>query len=247
MKARQDIKSLFISDCHLGFKHSKAELLLQLLKQYNPENLFLVGDIIDGWELSRKSYWENTYSFIIRRIIGMIKRGTRVVYITGNHDEFLRKYVPNNFGNIELVNECVYESASGHKMLIIHGDIFDQRTAKLGFIYHLGSRAYSYAIWFNNLYNRYCKRFGLKNCHVSKVLKRNTKKVVNFINNFEDFMVEYTLERGCDSIVCGHIHHPEIKQVGQVTYYNCGDWVESCSAIVEHLDGKMELVELEIF
>lgn len=241
-KNREKIKSLFISDCHLGSRYSRASNLLELLKRYDPDQLFLVGDIIDGWKMSKKIYWNDTYSFIIRRIIGMIKDGTKVFYIAGNHDEFLRSFLPGNFGHIEILDEYTYDSINGQKILIIHGDIFDAYTLKYKWLYWLGDNAYSFSMWINSLYNYIRRRLGLKYWSLSQMLKRNTKKAINFINNFEYFIVKYTKEKKCSSVICGHIHHPELRDIEGIKYYNCGDWIESCSAIIEDLNGDFILI-----
>jgi UDP-2,3-diacylglucosamine pyrophosphatase LpxH len=242
MKNRIKVKSLFISDCHLGSKYCKSNDLLEVLKRYDPENLFLVGDIIDGWKMSKKIYWINDYSYIIRRIIGMIKNGTKVFYISGNHDEFLRKFIPNDFGNIQLLDEYIYTSLKNKKLLIIHGDIFDVYTMNYKFIYWIGDRAYSFAMYVNWIYNKIRNLFGFKYWSLSQKLKKLTKKAVNFINGFENIMVNYAKNKNCDGIICGHIHHPEIKNLEGIEYFNCGDWVESCTLIIEKLDGEIELI-----
>lgn len=242
MKQREKIRSLFLSDVHLGCHYCKAVELLDFLKTVEPETLYLVGDIIDGWKMQRGVYWNDTYSFIVRRIIGMMKTGTKVVYIAGNHDEFLRKFLPSQFGHFELQNEYIHTTIDGRRLLVIHGDIFDAVTKNTKFLYFLGDRAYVFSMWLNTVFNHIRNWFGLPYWSLSAMLKKNVKKAVNFINDFEKFTVKYTKEKNCDGVICGHIHTPAIKQIDNVEYFNCGDWVESCTAIVEYFDGRIELI-----
>ncbi|RDJ35555.1 MAG: UDP-2,3-diacylglucosamine diphosphatase [Crenarchaeota archaeon] len=244
MKERLEVKALFVSDIHLGSRYSKAEQFLTFLRSIQPETLYLVGDFIDGWKLKKRFYWNDTHSFIIRRIIGMMKNGTKVKYIAGNHDEFLREFMPNgNLGHLEILDEDIYHTIDGRKLLIIHGDIFDQITRQAKWLYYLGDNAYSLAMWINDLYNTVRRKMGLPYWSLSKKLKQNVKEAVNFINSFEYYIVKHTKECGCSGVICGHIHYPTIKKIENIDYYNCGDWVESCTAIVEHLDGNFELLD----
>jgi len=240
-KNREKVRSIFISDVHLGCKYCKAEALLAFLRNTDTETLYLVGDIVDGWKMQKGVYWTDTYSFIVRRIIGMIKDGTKVVYVAGNHDEFLRGFLPNAFGHVELVDEFIHETVDGKKLLIIHGDIFDQLTIRFSWLYHLGDTAYSVAMWINEKINIVRRTLGFKYYSFSMLLKQNVKQAVSFINNFERFIVKHTKENNCQGVICGHIHVPAVKQLDDIEYYNCGDWVESCSVLLEHLDGRMEL------
>ncbi len=243
MKQRLKVRALFISDVHIGSKHSKAEEFLKFIRSVQPETLYLVGDFIDGWRLRKKFYWNDTYSFIIRRIIGMMKDGTKVKYITGNHDEFLRKFVPsNNLGHLEILDETIHETVDGRRLLVIHGDVFDQLMLKAKWLYYLGDNAYSLAMWCNTICNSVRRKFGLPYWSLSAVLKQNVKKAVNFVNDFEHYIAKHTKELGCCGVVCGHIHTPIIKRFESIDYYNCGDWVESCTAIIEYHDGSMKLV-----
>jgi UDP-2,3-diacylglucosamine pyrophosphatase LpxH len=161
MKRRKHVRSLFISDVHLGCKFCKAERLLRFLRGIEADHLYLVGDIVDGWKMKRNLYWNDTYSFIVRRVIGMVKDGTKVVYVAGNHDEFIRKFEPNNFGHLSIVNECVHETADGRRLLLVHGDIFDILTLKAKWLYFLGDNAHSFAMWMNELLNHFRSWFGM--------------------------------------------------------------------------------------
>jgi UDP-2,3-diacylglucosamine pyrophosphatase LpxH len=237
------VRSLFISDVHLGCGFSRSRELFEFLGRFEPDHLYLVGDIVDGWKLKRNFVWSDTASFVVRRILGMLKRGTRVFYVTGNHDEFLRGFSPHAFGNIELADEFVHETASGRRLLVIHGDRFDQVTRHARWVYHLGDRAYTAALHVNSWMNTARRALGYPHWSFSAALKKKVKTAVNFINDFEGFVARYTEQQGCDGVVCGHIHVPAVRRIGAIDYYNCGDWVEHCSALVEHGDGRIELVD----
>jgi len=240
-----DVRSIFLSDLHLGSSYCRIEELRNFLRGKQPEYLYLVGDIIDIWKIRRKPHWTDSHSFLIRKIIGMMKKGTRIRYVIGNHDEFLREFIPSTFGHLEMDNEFIHETADGRQVLVVHGDQFDQFTRHLGWLYHMGDRAYSFALWLNSLFNRIRCCMGLQYWSVSSILKTKVKHAANFINNFEHFVEKYALQQGCHEVICGHIHHPDIKQIGKVKYINCGDWLESCSAVVERKSGKIELIRLD--
>jgi UDP-2,3-diacylglucosamine pyrophosphatase LpxH len=173
-----------------------------------------------------------------------MKSGTKVKYIAGNHDEFLRMFLPSsNLGHLEILDEAIHETVDGRKLLVIHGDIFDQITLKAKWLYYLGDNAYSLAMWINLVYNNMRRKLGKPYWSLSAVLKQNVKKAVNFINSFEHYIALHTKELGCCGVVCGHIHSATIKKFENIDYYNCGDWVESCTAIIEHYDGHMELID----
>ena len=242
MKQRKKVRSLFISDVHMGCAHCKSKELLNFLRSIEPEYLYLVGDIIDGWKMKNKVFWNDEYTMILKRILGMVKSGTKVYYITGNHDEFLRKFSESHFGNIEIVDEVVHTTASGEELLVIHGDIFDTLTIQSKWLYTIGDKAYSVSMWINNIYNRVRKLFGFEYFSLSAVLKKSVKKAVNFVNNFEHYIVKCTTDKECSGVICGHIHTPVIKKIENINYYNCGDWVESYSALIEHETGEIELI-----
>ena len=232
------IRSLFISDVHLGCRFSRAEELFEFLGRIEPDRLYLVGDMIDGWKLKRSFYWTDTSSFVVRRILGMLKRGTRIVYVTGNHDEFLRTFSPQTFGHMELVDMCVHETADGRRLLVIHGDFFDHLTKHAAWVYHLGDRAYTLALHLNKWMNIARRSLGYPYWSFSSLLKSKVKRAVNFINDFEHFVARYTKRKGCTGVICGHIHVPAIRRIDGIEYFNCGDWMEHCTALVEHLDGR---------
>lgn len=215
------IDALFISDVHLGTKGSNADKLLEILKQYQPETLFLVGDIIDGWMLKRKFRWSQSHTNVIRKILSYSKNGTKVIYITGNHDEFLREYLDMNFGNIEIHNEYIY-----HNTYITHGDLYDG-VVKLKWLGILGSIGYDMAISID----RRLKSWGYKRS-LSKYLKGKVKEAIKFMTSYEEEIVRQGIKHDCHTVICGHIHHPEDKVINGVRYLNSGDWIENNSYII---------------
>lgn len=225
------VEALFISDVHLGSKGSNAELVLNVLKQYEPDYLFLVGDIIDGWLLKRKFRWPQSHTNVLRKILSYSKNGTRVIYIPGNHDEFLREYLDTTFGNITITNEMVFRDT-----YITHGDLYDG-VVKLKWLGILGSIGYDLAISID----RKLKKIGFKRS-LSKFLKDKVKEAVKFITSFEDELCRQAIKHNCKNVICGHIHHPEDKVIGDVRYLNCGDWIENNTYIIynnnEHTSHK---------
>lgn len=237
-------KTICISDLHLGTKGSQADLLSNFLKHHYCDNLFLVGDIIDGWKIQQNRWrWKQSHTNVIRRILGYSKRGCKVTYVTGNHDEFIRPFV-NQFslGNISICNQAEYRDTDGNLFLITHGDMFDGVTRLGKWISFLGDTAYDAVLWVNTKFNYIRHKFGFGYWSLSQFLKHKVKKAVGFIFNFEKNMASYCERKGYDGVICGHIHTPEIKTIDGIIYMNDGDWVESCSALVEHEDGKWEII-----
>ena len=227
------VDALFISDVHLGSKGSNAELLLEMLKEYEPKELIIVGDFIDGWLLKKRHYWTQDFSNVIRKILSYTKKGTKVTYITGNHDDFLRSYIPLYFGdNINVVNEMVWED-----YFITHGDLYDG-IVQMKWLGKLGSFGYELAISLDML----MKKFGYKKS-LSKFLKKKVKDAVKFITNFEEQLVYQSKKRNCKGVICGHIHTPENKYIDGIHYLNCGDWIENNSYII-YDKGRWELKEM---
>ena len=238
-------KSIFISDVHLGTRDSKAESLSQFLKDSSCDTLYLVGDIIDGWKIQQNKWrWKQSHTNVVRKILGFPKKGTRVVFVVGNHDEFLRPLIPFGigFGRVEICNQCEHIGIDGKHYLVIHGDLFDGITRLAPWLSVLGDKAYDLILYLNNKFNWIRRSFGFGYWSLSKFLKLKVKKAVDFIFQFEKNMASYCKKRGFDGVICGHIHHPEIKIINDVVYMNDGDWVESCSALVEHHDGRWEIV-----
>ena len=215
------IEALFISDVHLGSKGSNATEVLEVLKMYQPEYLFLVGDIIDGWLLKRKFRWPQSHTNVIRKIMSYSKNGTKVIYIPGNHDEFMRDYLDLHFGNIEVHNEYVYNDT-----YITHGDLYDG-VVKLKWLGILGSVGYDMAISID----RRLKSWGYKRS-LSKYLKDKVKEAVKFMTSFEQEIVRQGIKHNCHTVMCGHIHHPDDKLIDGIRYLNCGDWIENNSYII---------------
>ena len=238
-------KTIFISDIHLGTRDSKADDLNQFLKSNTCDTLYLVGDIIDGWKIQQNKWrWKQSHTNVVRRILGFAKRGTRVVFVIGNHDEFLRPLVPFGigFGRVEICNQSEHIGVDGKHYLVTHGDLFDGITRLAPWLSFLGDKSYDVILSINNKFNWIRRKFGFGYWSLSRYLKLRVKKAVDFIFQFEKNMVAYCKKRGFDGVICGHIHHPEIKTIDGVVYMNDGDWVESCSALVEHHDGRWEIL-----
>jgi UDP-2,3-diacylglucosamine pyrophosphatase LpxH len=242
-RPRQKFRTVFISDTHLGTAGCNADLLLDFLKSIECETLYLVGDIIDGWRLKKGWFWPERHNDIIRRILKMAKYGTRVVYIPGNHDEVLRDFVGLGFGGIEIAPEVIHETADGRRLLVLHGDEFDGIVLYQRWLAFLGDSAYVALLRLNIWVNAARRGLGLPYWSLSAYLKKRVKNAVEFIGRYEEAVAHAARDRGADGVVCGHIHSAEIRQFGDITYYNDGDWVESCTALVEHRDGAMEILD----
>jgi len=237
------VRTVWISDTHLGTAGCNAELLLDFLKSVDCEMLYLVGDIVDGWQLRKGWYWPSRHNDVVRCVLKKAKHGTRVIYVPGNHDEAFRGYVGLNLGGIELAHEAIHMTADGRKLLVIHGDEFDGVVLYARWLAFLGDSAYTLLLKMNRVLNWFRRRRGLPYWSLSSHLKKKVKNAVQFISSFEEVVAHAAHERGADGVVCGHIHSAEIRQIGNVTYYNDGDWVESCTALVEHDDGRMEIID----
>ncbi len=244
---KQKYKSVFISDIHLGTRGCKAEYLDNFLSSVECDNLFLVGDILDFWAMSRgATYFPQSHVDIIRRFLNKARKGTQVKYVIGNHDEMFRKYldflVGSDLGNIKIGDEFVHITADGRKLWITHGDLYDGVVRLHKWISHLGDIGYTLLISLNGYFNKVRKFFKRPYWSLSAFVKHKVKRAVEFINSFEDAVAKQCKKMGYDGVVCGHIHHAEIKDIDGITYYNDGDWVESCTALVEHFDGRMEII-----
>lgn len=237
-------KSIFISDIHLGTRGCQADLLCKFLKENTCEQLYLVGDIIDGWRMKKRWYWPQSHTNVVRRILTAAKRDTKVHYVLGNHDEDLRKFLPFDisFGRINISNREDHIGVDGKKYLVIHGDQFDAIMTKHKWMMFIGDNLYNTLIWLNTKLNHVRGLFGMDYWSLSQYLKNRTKQALNFIYKFEEHLALYCHKKGYDGVICGHIHTPCIKDVGGIAYMNDGDWVESCSALVEHHDGTWELI-----
>jgi len=236
-------RTIWISDVHLGTKGCKAELLLDFLRSTEAETIYLVGDIVDGWRLKKSWYWPQTHNDVVQKVLRKVRKGTRVVYVPGNHDEWLRDYVRLQFGGVEVVEEAVHVTADGRRLLVFHGDVFDVVVKHARWLALLGDGAYDFAVFLNRHLNTVRRRLGYGYWSLSGYLKRRVKNAMIFIGCFADAIAQEARRRGLNGVVCGHIHHAEIRDLDGVLYCNDGDWVESCTALVEHFDGRLELID----
>ncbi len=236
------VKTLFLSDIHLGTRGCQAAALLEFLKEYEAETIYLVGDIIDGWRLRSAWYWPQLHNDVVQKMLRRVRSGVRVVYVPGNHDEFLRDYIGLTFGGVEIVEEAIHKTVDGKRILILHGDKFDIVVRNVKWLALLGDWAYDFAIFLNRHISRVRRFFGLSDWSFAAYAKAKVKSAVNFVGAFEEAVAADARRHGVDAVMCGHIHQPTIRQIGDVQYLNTGDWVESCSAIVENRDGSLELV-----
>ena len=235
-------KTIVISDVHLGSSGSKAKELARFLKQNTCDLLILNGDIIDGWQLKRRGVWKRKHTRFFQRVLKMMDEcKTKVIYTRGNHDDFLDQVLPMQIGNLSIVRDFVYESF-GKKYYVVHGDVFDSITTQLRWIAKLGDIGYTLLLWLNKLYNNYRVARGLSYYSLSQVVKQKVKTAVSYISDFEEKLAELAKSKGCDGVICGHIHHPEMRTINGIEYLNSGDWVESFSALVEDWDGAWSVV-----
>ncbi|MGD8207162.1 MAG: UDP-2,3-diacylglucosamine diphosphatase [Thiohalocapsa sp.] len=238
------VRSIFLSDIHLGTRACQAERLLEFLREYESEHLFLVGDIVDFWAMRRGVFWSTRHNTVVQKILKRARHGTNVVFIPGNHDEALREHVGISFGDIRLVRDHIHVGADGKRYLLTHGDDFDQVTKYHRWLAVLGDHAYALVVRLNALLSWIRRRLGIAGYwSLSGYAKRKVKGAVSFIFDFEESVVRYVKDLRVDGVICGHIHAAAIKEIGGVRYINCGDWVDSCTAIVEQHDGRMDLIE----
>lgn len=239
-----EVRSIFISDVHLGTRSCQAERLLDFLRSFQSEYLFLVGDIVDFWHMSRSIQWSAAQNTVVQKVLRRARHGERVIFIPGNHDEALRNYVGTSFGDIEVQEDYIHTTADGKKFLLVHGDAFDQVTRYHRWVAVLGDMGYNLLVRIN-LFLSWCRRLLRIPGYWSLAgyAKRKIKSALQFIYDFESSVVHAARELDLDGVICGHIHWAAIREVDGMMYVNCGDWVDSCTAIVEHLDGRLELIE----
>lgn len=242
-EASASVRTVWISDLHLGTPGCQAGPLLEFLRQYECRTLYLVGDIIDGWQLRRSWYWPQTHNDVVQKILRKARKGTHVVFVPGNHDEFARRYVEHNFGGVDVQEECVHTTVDGRRLWVTHGDLFDGVIQCARWLAVAGDIAYETTLRFNRHLNRLRARFGLPYWSLSRYLKLKVKRAVSYVCAFEEAVAREVRRRGLDGVVCGHIHQAEIRDIGGVLYCNDGDWVESLTALVEHYDGRLEIIE----
>jgi UDP-2,3-diacylglucosamine pyrophosphatase LpxH len=236
-------RSLFISDIHLGTGGCQAELLLDFIRSVDCEQLYLVGDIVDGWKLKGGWFWPQAHNDVVQKILRMARKGTHVTYIPGNHDEFGRDFCGVHFGGVVVARDALHETADGRRFLVTHGDEFDGVVQHARWLAFLGDWSYRTLLMLNTLLNRARRRMGLGYWSLSAFLKVKVKNALQFIERFEEAVAEEARRRGADGVICGHIHKAEMRMIGDILYINDGDWVESCTALAEHADGRLEIIE----
>ncbi len=237
------VRTVWISDLHLGTPGCQAKPLLDFLRDVECETLYLVGDIIDGWQLRRSWYWPQAHNDVIQKILRKVRKGTKVIFVPGNHDEFARRYVAHNFGGVEVMDECVHVTADGRCLWVIHGDLFDGVIQCAKWLAYTGDVTYEFMLKLNRWFNRARARMGLPYWSLSRYLKLKVKRAVSYVSDFESAVAREAHRRGMHGVVCGHIHHAEIREIDGILYCNDGDWVESLTALVEHPDGRLEIID----
>jgi UDP-2,3-diacylglucosamine pyrophosphatase LpxH len=242
-EGKQRYRSVWISDVHLGTPGCQASSLLEFLKHFESDHLFLVGDIIDGWQLRRNWYWPQAHNDVVQKLLRKARKGTQVVFIPGNHDEFARRYLGHNFGGVDVAEEWIHETADGRKLWITHGDLFDGVIQCAKWLAHVGDTAYVIMLKLNQHLNSLRARMGLPYWSLSRYLKFKVKRAASYVGEFELAVAREARKRGAHGVVCGHIHHAELREIDGITYANDGDWVESLTALVEHADGRLEIIE----
>jgi UDP-2,3-diacylglucosamine pyrophosphatase LpxH len=240
---RLRVRTVWISDLHLGTPGCQATVLLEFLREVECETLFLVGDIIDGWQLKRQWYWPQAHNDVVQKLLRKARKGTKVIFVPGNHDEFARKYVQHNFGGVDVAAEWIHETADGRKLWVVHGDLFDGVIQCAKWLAYVGDWAYELTLRFNSHLNSLRARMGLPYWSLSRYLKLKVKRAVSYVSDFEVAVAREARRRGLQGVVCGHIHHAEMRDIDGVLYANDGDWVESLTALVEHGDGRLEIID----
>jgi len=235
-------RSVWISDIHLGTKHAQVDALLDFLREVECRYLYLVGDFIDGWQLHSRWRWQDSYNVLIQKLLRKSRKETKIIYLSGNHDEFLENFLNVNFGSILLAREVIHMAADGKRYLVLHGHQFDGITHFNRLLDRVGTRLYDWILDLNLHFNRLRRCFGFGYWSVAAYLKYKAKAAVKYVSDYEDAIVQMARKQNVDGVICGHIHRAEIKALGDVTYLNCGDWVESCTALVEEYDGTIKLI-----
>ena len=237
------VRTVWISDLHLGTPGCQAGALLSFLRTLECQTLYLVGDIIDGWQLRRTWYWPQTHNDVVQKILRMARKGTKVIFVPGNHDEFARRYVAHNFGGVDVVEDCIHVCADGRRLWVTHGDLFDGVIQCAKWLAYVGDAAYEFTLKVNRWFNGVRARLGLPYWSLSRYAKAKVKRAVSYVSEFEVAVAREARKRGAQGVVCGHIHHAEMREIEGVLYCNDGDWVESLTALVEHHDGRLEIID----
>jgi UDP-2,3-diacylglucosamine pyrophosphatase LpxH len=235
-------RAIFVSDLHLGTRAAQTDSFLEFLRHYDADVIYLVGDIIDFWRVKRGPVWLQSHNDVLQKLLRKVRKGARIVYIPGNHDEAMRDYCGMRFGGIEIHRDIVHRAADGRQYLVMHGDEFDVVVRYAKWLAFLGDRSYEFALWCNAPLNWLRRKFGFGYWSLSAYLKLRVKSAVNFIGEFEHALAEEAKRRGVDGVVCGHIHHAADRPIEGVRYLNCGDWVESCTALAEDMNGRIHLI-----
>ncbi len=235
-------RAIWISDFHIGTRRAQTGMLLDFLRRTESDMLYLVGDVIDNWSLKKTWYWDQSHNDVIQKLLRKARKGTKVIYIPGNHDERFRDFVGTRFGHVAVMQDAIHITADKKRYLVLHGDEFDGVVKYAKWLALLGDQAYERALDINRLLNVFRRKLGLPYWSLSSFLKRRVKQAVQFVSNFEQAVVREAKKRRADGVICGHIHTPEISTIDGIHYCNDGDWVESCSALVEHRDGRFELI-----
>lgn len=236
-------RSIWISDVHLGTRHAQVGALLEFLRQVECRYLYLVGDIIDGWQLKSKWHWRDDHNVLIQKLLRKSRKETQIIYITGNHDEFLEEYLDLSFGSVQLAREVIHTAADGKRYLVLHGHQFDGLTQFNRLLEKVGTKLYDWILDFNLHFNRVRRRLGFGYWSLAAFMKYKAKSAVKYVTEYEETMVQMARKHNVHGVICGHIHRAEIKLTGEVAYLNCGDWVESCTALVEDFDGNIQLIQ----
>lgn len=241
--ASLNLRTVWISDIHLGTTGCQADALLDFLRHTDCDTLYLVGDIVDGWQLRRNWYWPQAHNDVLQKLLRKARKGTRVIYVPGNHDEFARSYLGHNFGGIDVAEEWIHTTADGRRLWVTHGDFFDGVVQCAKWLALVGDWAYTLTLRLNVQFNRLRARLGLPYWSLSNYLKQRVKRAVSYISDFESALAREARIRGMDGVVCGHIHHAEMREIDGILYANDGDWVESLTALCEHADGRLEILD----
>ena len=236
-------RSLFLSDMHLGTRGCQAGMLLEFLAEHDADTIYLVGDIVDGWRLRRDWHWPQAHNDVVQALLAKAQTGTRIIFIPGNHDEWLRSYFGTHFGGIEVMAQADHTTADGRRFLVTHGDQFDSIVVNAKWLAHLGDTAYVFALWLNRWLNKARQLWGGQYWSLSNWAKQQVKQAVSFISEYEKVLVNEASHGGYDGIICGHIHSANICKIGGIDYVNTGDWVESCTAVGERADGSLHLID----
>lgn len=239
---RRHYRTVWVSDIHLGTRGCNATMLIDFFDHVDCETMYLVGDIIDGWRLKKRLFWPAEHNDIVWRVLKRARRGTRVIFIPGNHDEMFRQFCGLDFGGVEIMHQAIHQTADGRRLLVLHGDEFDTIMLAHRWLAFVGDAAYNLMMKINYIFNRARTALGLPYWSLSKMAKNKVKNAVQFIGRYEEVVAHEAKARGVDGVVCGHIHNAEMREIDGVSYYNDGDWVEGCTALVEHMDGTMEVL-----